>query len=151
VNALFPGWETTWRPIGWPFWVPFILQAVRALVMTPLLLVPRNHPRRELILITLALVGVTTDLVDGTVARAYRMTGLHALSYGDLTGDLGFWVGGLVMLRFKPSLRADLPPSTPESRRAGRWREVALIIAIVVLAAAVAGLIMNRTLTMRRT
>lgn len=144
-----PGWEATWRHVGWPFWSPFALQLCRGL-LTPLLLllIPRNHPRRGELVIALLLFGLTTDLIDGTIARALRMTGLKALGYGDLCGDLCFWIGAALILRFERSLARDLPPDTIRRSRA---LEALWVVLCVILAGAVYGLIMNRTLTIRWT
>lgn len=152
MEGVFPGWEATWRHVGWPFFAPFALHAARAAGVSLLLLgIPRNHPRRDLLVLATLLWGLLTDLVDGIIARTLRMTGLQALSYGDLAGDLGFWVGALVVLRLGLSLAKDVPPPPPGALRPRGVRpaEAAWIAVLVVEAGLVASLIMHRALSIR--
>jgi hypothetical protein len=152
MEGLFPGWEATWRHVGWPFFAPFALQAARAAGVSLLLLgIARNHPRRELLILATLLFGLMTDLLDGIIARTLRMTGLQTLSWGDLAGDLGFWVGALVIVRFRRSLAKDVPPlpaGTFKARGVTRG-EVFWIAVIVVQAGLVASFIMHRALSIR--
>lgn len=152
MEGLFPGWEMTWRHVGWPFWAPFVLQAARGAGVSLLLLgIARNHPRRELLVLATLLAGLTTDLIDGIVARVLRMTGLQALSWGDLAGDLGFWIGAAMIIATGRSLAKDVPPPPPGTirRRGVRLGEALWIAVIVVQAGLVASLIMHRALSIR--
>jgi hypothetical protein len=148
METVLPGWATHWQYVGWPFYIPFLCYLARATVWVFLLFIPRNHPRRDLLILATLLYALATDLVDGTVARKLHMTGLHAVSYGDLIGDLGYWVGSALVLRFEVTLVRDLPAPPPGTRRRSPpLLDAFWIVASLALAAEIYGLIMNRTLS----
>lgn len=145
LDALIPDYAARWAPIGWPFFVPFVLHALRAL--TPLLLlgIPRNHPRREVLSGLCVLFALATDLLDGTVARRLRMTGLQALGAGDLIGDVTVVLGTFVVLGLGLSLARDLDDERLARERRRPRLELALMLLGSVVLAEVVWLTMART------
>lgn len=135
LDALFPSYASRWAPIGWPFYVPFVLQALRAL--TPLLLlgIPRNHPRREVLCGLCVLFALGTDLLDGTVARRLRMTGLQTLGTCDLIGDVTAVLGSFAVIGLGLSLARDLSDERlARERRRPRFELGLMLLGSVVLA-----------------
>lgn len=146
----------TWAEVeartGWLIWLPFAFQAARAAV--PLLVagIPRDHPRRDLLIGLCVVLGFTTDLLDGHLARFLRMTGLFELELGDRIGDFTFWIGAFVLVAWRLSLARDLGPErlaalrAPPARRRQQALEVAEIVLGVVMFLELQALIVQRTL-----
>lgn len=145
LEALFPSYAERWAPIGWPFFAPFVLQGLRALSPLLLLGIPRNHPRREVLCGLCVLFALTTDLLDGTVARRLRMTGLQTLGTCDLIGDVTAVLGAFVVIGLGLSLARDLDDERLARERRRPRLELALMLLGSVVLAEIVWLTMART------
>lgn len=145
LEALFPSYAERWAPIGWPFYVPFALQALRALTPLVLLGIARNHPRREVLCGLCVLFALATDLLDGTVARKLRMTGLQTLATGDLIADVTAAMGSFVVIGLGLSLARDLDPERLARERRRPRLELGLMLLGSAVLAEVVWLTMART------
>ena len=134
----------------WACTLPYALHAFRALAVLGLAAVPRTHPWRELLLTQWVLLALASDLADGAIARALRMTHLESLYWSDHGADLVFFFGAVAVIGGKLSLahdRAAAPLSRDERKarwKAERWGAALRIAVTVALAAAVAGMIFLR-------
>lgn len=145
LDALIPSFSERWAPIGWPFYVPFVLHALRAL--TPLLLlgIPRNHPRREVLCGLCVLFALATDLLDGTVARRLKMVQLKALGAGDLVGDVTVVLGAFAVIGLGLSLARDLDDARLARERRRPRLELGLMLLGSLVLAEIVWLTMART------
>lgn len=133
----------------WAVCLPFVLYAFRALVPLGLAGVARNHPHREILLVLLLLLGLASDLVDGVLARALRITGWSSVYWGDHGADLAFFFGSVVVIGGRLSWQKNLPvhralDRSPAERRLERWVRVAWLALGVGLAGYIYFLIFER-------
>lgn len=109
----------------WVYHIPWIFYAFRSLTVVALMAVPRKHPNRDLLVLLILLLGLASDLVDGCIVRALKITHLWSIYWGDHGADLVFFFGSFIVLTCNISFAKDLPRKkrlTPEERYQTRWR-----------------------------
>ncbi|MEK7486025.1 MAG: hypothetical protein AABZ60_17010 [Planctomycetota bacterium] len=109
----------------WVYWIPWIFYAFRVSCVFALLAVPLKHPARDLLVVLILLLALASDLVDGCICRALKITHLVSIYWGDHGADLICAFGSLIVLGNNISFAKDPPRKkrlTPEERYAKRWQ-----------------------------
>lgn len=114
--------------MDWVYTIPFGFHLFRASLVFFLLAIPKNHPHREVLLILILLLGIASDLLDGTIARVLKITSWSSLAWGDYGSDYFFFIGYLLIVGNKISLAKNRERKrlSPEERKvqAAKTRKV---------------------------
>lgn len=128
----------------WVSGLPFALYATRALLVLALAGVPRRHPQRDLLLTAVVLAAIASDLLDGAIARALRMTGWESVYWCDHAADLVFFFGAVAVIGGRKSFAKDAPSLGRVAEGPGRLRLAGWIALIIALVAEIYVLLFER-------